>query len=61
MLLSGEGEEGIWNCSVIQAMKNQRRPEVCRDKYSPFRRGKKTPVTFEKQEYAFIIQAPELF
>lgn len=41
MLLSGGGEEGIWNCRVIQAMKSQRRPEVCRDKYSPFRRGKK--------------------
>lgn len=46
MLLSGRGEEGIWNCSVIQAMKNQRRPEVCRDKYSPFRRGgvEKSPL-----------------
>lgn len=47
MLLSGGGEEEIWNCSVIQAMKNQQRPEVCRDKYSPFKKaggGKKSPL-----------------
>lgn len=61
MLLPGGGEEGIWKCSVIQTTKNQRRPEVCRDKHSPFWRGERKRVTFEKQEYAFVIQAPELF